>query len=72
MLKYWLQGALKSWTIWFNGICGALMALLPLVQEYLPYLQQALTPGVYRFLLIGFVVGNILLRFKTNSALIDK
>ena len=71
-MKYWFIGASKSWTIWFNGICGTLMALLPMVQEYLPYLQQALTPNAYRWMLIGFVVGNVLLRIKTDSALIDK
>ncbi len=67
-----LAKAHKSLTLWFNGIAAALIAALPLAQEQLPQLQDALPANFYHELMVVVVAGNILLRFKTRSALADK
>jgi hypothetical protein len=67
-----LAKAHKSLTLWFNGVAGALIAALPFAQEQLPQLQDYVSANVYHYLMAVVVAGNILLRFKTRSALADK
>lgn len=62
----------KSMTIWFNGIAGTVVLALPFAQDQLPQLQGYLPPGVYHYLMGVVVAGNIILRFKTRSALAAK
>jgi hypothetical protein len=62
----------KSLTIWFNALAGAALAALPFAQEQLPQLQDYLPGNFYHDLMGAVVAGNILLRFKTRSALADK
>ena len=62
----------KSMTIWFNAIAGAAVVALPLAQEQLPQLQDYLPAGLYHYLMGTVVAGNIILRFKTRSALAAK
>jgi len=71
-LKNWLRGAYRSMTIWFNSITGTLAAAIPLIPEYLPDLKPYLTQNAYMTLLIINIVGNILLRAKTKTALPEK
>ena len=67
-----IRGMRKSWTVWVNGLCGVLITILPIVQDYLPYLREALTPDTYRNVIMVYAVVNILLRIKTTTALKDK
>jgi hypothetical protein len=61
-----------SLTIWFNSLMGALVVGLPYAQDSLPQLQEYLPANLYHDLMGALVVGNILLRFKTDRALADK
>ncbi len=67
-----LKGAKKSLTIWFNSLMGAVVVALPMAQDSLPQLQDYLPANVYHYLMAALVVGNIILRFRTSSALADK
>lgn len=62
----------KSFTIWFNGVLGVAIVLLPVAQDQMPQLQDYLPANVYHYAMGALVVGNILLRFKTNCALAEK
>ena len=82
-MKNWLQDLLfrlrhdaakahKSLTIWFNSVLGVAVVALPYAQEQLPQLQGYLPAGLYHYAMGLLIVGNIVLRFKTTSALADK
>ncbi len=62
----------KSLTIWFNSVMGMVVVGLPMAQDSLPQLQGYLQANAYHYLMGALIVGNIILRFKTNSALADK
>ena len=62
----------KSMTLWFNAAMGAAAVALPFAQAQLPQLQDYLPAGFYRGLMGVVVAGNIILRFKTRTALADK
>jgi len=67
-----IKNAWKSWTIWFNGVATAIVLGLPSAQDAFPQLQAYLPANVYKYAMAALVVGNILLRFKTNKSLADK
>ena len=71
-LKDWLRGSLKSFTIWFNGIVGTLLAAVPILQSSLPDLAAMMPADSYKLLASALVIGNILLRIKTSTGLPDK
>lgn len=71
-IKADLVKAHRSWTIWFNSAMGAVVVALPMAQDSLPQLQDYLPANLYHYLMGALIVGNILLRFKTNAALADK
>jgi len=71
-MKAKLLGAIKSLTIWFNTIMGIILAMLPTMLEQLPQLEAYIPPHIYRWLMLLVVVGNVLLRFKTSTALQNK
>ena len=62
----------KSLTIWFNGIMGAAVVALPIAQDNFAQLQDYLPANPYHSMMGAVVVGNIILRFKTNGALAEK
>ena len=62
----------KSMTIWFNGLMLTLMEVIPFAQDQFPQLQAYVSPNFYKHAMIALVVGNIILRFKTNSKLSNK
>ena len=71
-LKASIRGAFKSFTMWFNAIMATAIAALPSLHDALPSLQQYIDPAFYKHLFVVTIVGNILLRVKTNKALHDK
>lgn len=75
MFEY-IGKVLKSWTVWFNGVIATVWAFaefgIPQLVGSLPMLQGVVDPSMYGKLLISVTVVNILLRFKTNSAISDK
>lgn len=64
-----LKGALRSFTVWFNGLLLAALPLFEVAKEYLPELQTYVTPEVYKWVGLAVVVGNIMLRFRTSMPL---
>ena len=67
-----LKRAHHSFTIWFNGLMGTAVVVLPALQDQLPQLQEYVPANLYHYAMGTLIVGNIILRFKTNSALADK
>ncbi len=67
-----LVKAHKSMTIWFNGVMAAAVVALPMLQEQMPQLQEYLPASLYHYGMGALIVGNIVLRFKTNGALAEK
>lgn len=67
-----LRGAKRSLTIWFNGIAGALVLVLPVAQEVFPQMSGYIPQDTYRLLMGLIIAANILLRFKTTVDLADK
>lgn len=64
--------AYKSATIWVNGVVLSLIGALPYAQESFPQLQDYISPEFYKHAMLGLVAANILLRFKTTTALKNK
>lgn len=62
----------KSKTIWFNATIAALIPLLPELINAIPELQPYLPTDTYKTLTLIGLVGNIYLRFKTNTSLAAK
>ncbi len=62
----------KSLTIWFNGVMGVAVVGLPMVQEQMPLLQDYLPANLYHYAMGMLIVGNIILRFRTTTALAEK
>lgn len=67
-----IKKAHKSLTIWFNSVMGMVVVGLPMAQDSLPQLQDYLPAGFYHYLMGILILGNIILRFKTTSALAAK
>lgn len=67
-----LKNSWKSFTIWFNGIIGSLLAGYELFKDDLVQVQQYLTPENWKRLAVAMVVLNIALRFKTSKPLAEK
>lgn len=67
-----LQGAMKSLTIWFNGLLLAALPTFQMAADAIPQLHEYLPDNIYKTIGLIAVGGNILLRFKTNQPLKDK
>lgn len=67
-----LNGAWRSWTIHFNVWCGALVSGLPLAQDNFPQLQPYIPAHLFQYGMAALIVGNMVLRFKTNCDLAHK
>lgn len=67
-----IKGMWKSWTVWFNGVIVALIALLPQLQDALPQLAPYVSPEIYKNATLFIVVVNLCLRFKTSTSLAAK
>jgi hypothetical protein len=59
----------KSATLWFNSLVATLAVMLPDLMLQLPVLQPYLPTDVFKWMFLGTVVGNILLRIRTSTAL---
>ena len=71
-LKSKLKGAWKSATIWFNTFALALIPLFDALQVALPMMREYGDGRFFAVFAMIVIVGNILLRFKTDSDLRDK
>jgi len=67
-----LRRAHVSATVWVNGLALTALEALPFLKENFPELQDYVSPDFYRQAMTVIVVANIILRFKTNSALRNK
>ena len=71
-MKDTLRGALRSMTVWFNATMGTAAVALPVLQDAAPSLADYIPANVHHHLMGVVVIGNLLLRIKTNSSLADK
>lgn len=71
-MKRTIKGSAKSYTMWFNSALIGLLAAIPELQASLPALQEYLPADMYKWLMFTALVGNMMLRVKTKSALADK
>lgn len=72
-IKKHLDGAKRSFTLWFNGVSLTLIEIFMQVKDFMPQIEDYLDDAIFkRIMLFVIIGGNILLRFKTNSALSDK
>ncbi len=62
----------KSLTIWFNSVMGVAVVVLPMAQDNFAQLQDYLPAELYHDMMGLLVVGNIILRFRTSTALSAK
>jgi len=67
-----LKRAHKSITIWFNSLMATAFFLLPEAIAYFPQLQAYIPEPTYKTGMVVLLVGNMVLRFKTASALRNK
>lgn len=67
-----LRGALRSMTIWVNGLLLAAFPLVEIARGSLPEIGLYLSPDVFKWVGLTVVVLNIALRFKTTTSLQDK
>lgn len=71
-MKAYLLGSIKSWTIHFNILMLTLMEFIPYAHDNISELQAYIPDNAYKTLGLILVIGNMLLRFKTNKALDQK
>ena len=67
-----LRGAIKSWTIRFNAISAAVLGAIPILQNQLPQFQEYINDADYKKIAFWLIIGNTILRVKTNKSLADK
>lgn len=67
-----IRGALRSLTIWVNGLAAAALAAAPVLQDSFPALQPYLGPDAYKYGMGAIVLANVLLRIRTSTSLADK
>ncbi len=67
-----LVGCKRSFTIWFNSLLLAAIPLISYAQDNLTQLKDIIPDNFYHYALIAVAVGNLVLRFKTNSDLKNK
>jgi hypothetical protein len=67
-----LRGALRSLTMWVNGLAATAVAALPTLRDDFPQIEQYLDHQVYRYAMGALIAANILLRIKTTTSLADK
>lgn len=76
MLMTKLRGALRSATIWVNGLLLAALpfadSLAPAMVEYLPELAPYLPADMYKALAVAGVLFNIYQRARTTMSLEEK
>lgn len=72
--KVWpyMKGSLRSWTMHFNAYLGLAWAALPSLQDQFPTLQPYLPAKPYQVGMAIVIIGNVLLRIKTQTSLADK
>lgn len=67
-----LRGAVRSVTVWFNGVVATIVLALPILQDSIPSLQAYLPPHLFKYLMLAVLIANIWLRFRTRDALEHK
>lgn len=72
MMKWRLQGAVRSMTIWVNSVFGAVVLGLPELQSAFPQMQPYVPDQFFKYAMGAVIAANIALRFKTNKDLAAK
>lgn len=68
----WINRLKKSTTIVFNSAMLTAFQIVGPVGDALPTVKDYLTPDLYKWLFLGVVAVNIILRFKTKEPLANK
>lgn len=71
-LLAYLRGAVKSWTIWTNGVLLTLVLAAPTLQEALPQIKPFVSNNAFEHLTLIVILLNVGLRIKTNTSLSTK
>lgn len=71
-MKEILQGALRSWTMWFNALMINLVWILPALESALPELKSLMPENQFAYIVVILGIGNKILRMKTSMSLADK
>jgi hypothetical protein len=67
-----LRGAWRSWTIHFNVYMAALIEGVPVAKDSFPELQPYIPAHLFQYGMTALVIGNLILRFRTSTALEHK
>lgn len=59
----------KSLTLWFNGVVLTIVETVPLLVDQLPAMKAYLPDNIYKWAFITLVLGNAVIRARTNTAL---
>ena len=65
-------GCRRSITIWFNSVALAILPALDYAKDSLPLVRDYLDGELFKTVGLIIVVGNIILRFKTDRPLESK
>lgn len=71
-MKKKIRGAKRSLTIWINSAFASISVALPIAQDQIPQVKPFIPPEIYHYMLMFVIVGNVLLRFRTNKGLDEK
>lgn len=64
-----LRGAWRSWTIHFNVWLAIVIEFLPMAKDSFPELQPYVPANLFQYGMAVLIIGNLILRFKTNTSL---
>ena len=67
-----LQKIHKSLTMWFVGVMTIIGEILPYLIDTFPELQPYIPENTYQTVMRVLVVGSIIIRFRTTTALRNK
>ncbi|HEX4918036.1 MAG TPA: hypothetical protein VFV43_09090 [Limnobacter sp.] len=71
-MKKQIRGAIRSLTVQFNALMGCVIVALPDLMQAMPAFQEFMGEDAYKKLSAILVLGNILLRGKTNKPLAER
>lgn len=54
----------KPWTVWISGLASTLVG----VSIYLPEVEQAIPPGVYKALIVAIFVARLIQQSQKDAA----
>lgn len=66
------KGALKSLTVWFNGLMAGAIPALQYLSDTYDSVRATLPDHMGTYVMYGMIAANVLLRFRTKKPLEEK